>query len=94
MKAKKNKQAQVTWKKNSKADGYQIKYTTDKKFKKSVKTINLDRSKAKKILKKLKLKKKLYVKIRVYKRIKNPASGKKVTVYGAWSKVKSLKVKK
>lgn len=93
VKAKKNRQAAVTWKKNIKVDGFQIKYSTDKKFKKSVKTIIIDKSNAKKILKKLKPGKKLYVKIRAYKNIKNPASGKKTTVYGVWSKVKSIKVK-
>lgn len=93
VKAKKNRQAKVTWKKNNKADGYQICYSTSKKFKKSVKSINIDKSNAKKILKKLKSGKKLYVKIRTYKNIKNPASGKKTTVYGEWSKVKSIKAK-
>ena len=44
-------------------------------------------------MKKLKPGKKLYVKIRAYKRIKYPGSGKKITVYGEWSKVKSFKVK-
>ena len=85
--------AAVSWKKNRDADGYQIWYSTDKKFKQSVKSIKIDKSNAKELLKKLKPGKKLYVKIRAYKRIKYPGSGKKITVYGEWSKVKSFKVK-
>ena len=62
-------------------------------LKASVKSIKIDKSNAKELLKKLKPGKKLYVKIRAYKRIKYPGSGKKITVYGEWSKVKSFKVK-
>ena len=91
--AKNNRMAAVSWKKNRDADGYQIWYSTDKKFKQSVKSIKIDKSNAKELLKKLKPGKKLYVKITAYKRIKYPGSGKKITVYGEWSKVKSFKVK-
>ena len=69
------------------AAGYQIKYSTSKKFgKKVTKTINS--KKVKVTLKKLKAKKKYYIKARAYSRF----YGKKV--YGKWSKVRVVKVKK
>lgn len=64
------------------ADGYQIKYSTNKKFKKSAtKAKVLKASKKSLKIKKLQSGKKYYVRIRAYKII----NGKKV--YGKWSKV-------
>lgn len=81
-----NKKVKITLKKIKNAKGYQIKYSTSKKFgKKVTKTINS--KKVKVILKKLKAKKKYYIKARAYTTYK----GKKV--YGKWSKTKVVKVK-
>lgn len=69
----------------SDADGYQIRYSTNKKFKSGVK---LTKTKSnRKTIKKLKRRKKYYVQIRAYKKVQ----GK--TVYGKWSAKKSAKIK-
>lgn len=81
----------VTWKKQTKGGikGYEIQYSTDKKFKKKVtKTITIKKAKTTKTkIKKLKSKKKYYIRIRTFSK----KNGKKV--YSKWSKVKSAKVK-
>lgn len=75
----------VTWKKVSNSMGYQIQYATNKKFKKAKKkTVKYTFV----TLKKLKKKKTYFIRIRAYKM----ADGKKV--YGKWSSVKKVKVKK
>lgn len=80
------KQFKVKWKKVSIADGYKIQYSTDKKFKKGVKTVTVRGAKTtSRTIKKLKKNKKYYVRIRAYK-IKAP--------YPSWSKVKTVKTKK
>ena len=89
--ARSSKKAQLTvkWKKDSQATGYQVLLSTNKKFKKNKKTVNISKAKTvKKTVKKLKKGKKYYVKIRAYKTID------KKKVYGAWSSVRSVKVKK
>ena len=85
-----NKQLKVSWKKNKLVDGYQISYSTDKKFKKSVKKITISKLKTKTTIKKSG--KTLYVKIRAYKSIKNPITGKKVKIYSKWSKKIKIKL--
>jgi hypothetical protein len=80
----------LTWKKQTAKGikGYEIQYSTDKKFKKDVKTVTIKKAKTtSKTIKKLKSKKKYYVRIRTYKK-----SGKNM-VYSTWSKTKSVKVK-
>lgn len=77
----------VKWKKDSKADGYQIQYGTNRKFK-GAKTVKAKKSKTSVVLKKLKAKKRYYVRVRAYK------SSSKGKVYGAYSKVKSVLVKR
>lgn len=37
----------VQWKKDKKADGYQVQYSTDKKFKKNVKSVNVSKKNTK-----------------------------------------------
>ena len=75
----------VTWKKVPNSMGYQIQYATNKKFKKAKKkTVKYTFV----TLKKLKKKKTYFIRIRAYK----IADGKKV--YGKWSSVKKVKVKK
>ena len=82
------KSIKVTWKKVKGIKGYQIQYSTNKKFKKGNKTITIKSTKSTSAtIKKLKSKKKYYVRMRTYKVV----NGKKV--YSAWSKAKSVKVK-
>ena len=78
----------VTWAKVSGVKGYQIQYSTDKKFKKNNKSVTVTKQKTTKVtVKNLKSKKKYYVRVRTYKTV----NGKKV--YSSWSKVKSVKTK-
>lgn len=82
-KKKKNKLT-ITWKKVSKASGYQILIAKDKKFKKNKKIVTITKgSVTKKSLKYLKKMK--YVKIRAF----NQGNG--TTVYGAYSKIITVK---
>jgi hypothetical protein len=81
------KALEVSYAKVSGASRYQIQVATDKKFKKNKKTVTAKKSKTKVKISKLKKKKKYYVRVRAYKNV----SGKKV--YGAWSKVKTVKTK-
>ncbi|MGN1328072.1 MAG: fibronectin type III domain-containing protein [Eubacterium sp.] len=80
----------VDWSKVSGIKGYQIQYSTSKKFTKGkTKSITISKQNAvKKTVKKLNGGKKYYVRIRTYKTV----NGKKV--YSNWSKVKSVNVKK
>lgn len=83
------KKIKVTWKKNAKASGYQIKVATNKKFAKNVKTVNIKKaSTTNKTISKLKKAKVYYVKMRAY-----ITSGKK-KLYGKYGKVKKITVKK
>ena len=77
----------VQWKKDKKADGYQVQYSTDKKFKKNVKSVNVSKKSTKATVKKLKNGKTYRVRMHSYKKI----NGKKY--YSGWGKVKSVKVK-
>jgi hypothetical protein len=84
----KKSQIKVTWKKDSQATGYQLVYSTSSKFNSS-KTVNISKSSTvSKTISKLTAGKKYYVKVRSYKTI----NGKKV--YGSYSKVKTVTVKK
>ncbi len=75
----------ATWKKLTNVSGYQIQYAPNKKFKKAksktVKSTSVT-------IKKLKKKKTYFVRVRAYKLV----DGKKV--YGKWSAVKKVKIKK
>ena len=90
VKSKKSKQISVKWKKNTKVSGYQIQYSTSKKFtKKTTKTVTVKSHKTTSYtIKKLKAKKKYYVRIRGYKTYK----GKKY--YSSYSKAKSVTAKR
>lgn len=77
----------VQWKKDKKTDGYQVQYSTDKKFKKNVKSVNVSKKSTKATVKKLKKGKTYRVRVRSYKKI----NGKKY--YSGWGKVKSVKVR-
>ena len=96
VKLKKGKKSfTVTWKKVKGIKGYQVQYSTTKKFKKKVKgkkqvvkTVTIKKAKTvKKTVKKLKRNKKYFVRVRTYKVV----NGKKY--YSKWSKVKAVKTK-
>ena len=81
----------VKWKKQPKSiTGYQVQYSTDKKFKGKTTVIRTVKKKSvtKLTVSKLKAKKKYYVRVRTYKTVK----GKKY--YSRWSKSKVVKTKK
>ena len=85
VKNKKKKTATLSWKKVTNADGYELQYATSKKFRssKKKKTPNTKIS-----IKKLKKGKTYYFRVRAYKK-----QGKK-TIYGKWSNVKKIKIRK
>ena len=92
VKAQKKRKAKISWKVNKKASGYQIQYSTHKKFKKANKVITVKSGKKKKAaLKKLKIGKTYYVRIRPYVTVKD-ASGLNQAVYGKWSKAKRMRI--
>lgn len=84
----KKKKVTLTWKKVSGAKGYQIQYSLKKKFP-SKKTTKKTTTKRKLTIKKLKKKKTYYFRVRAYKK---KANGSKV--YGKWSKVAKVKIRK
>ena len=81
----KKKTVVVKYKKAANAKGYQVWYATSKKFKKAKKKFTKNTNYK---IKKLKKRKKYYIKVRAYN-----LNGK-TKVYGAFSKVKKVKVKK
>ncbi len=87
------KKLKVTWKKDKRATGYEIQYSTDSKFKDkkvtesiSVKNKNI----TSKTISKLKEARKYYVRVRSYKTVKVNAKSQKL--YGKWSDRKSAKI--
>ncbi len=80
----------VKWKKRKSASGYQVQYSTDKKFtKKKTVTKTIKKKSAVKLnIGKLKANKKYYVRVRVYQIVK----GKRYE--SSWSKSKMVKTKK
>lgn len=89
VKNQKGKKAQVKWKKNTKASGYQVQYSMKKNFKSGIKNITIKKNKTTStVLKKLKKKKTYYVRVRTYKKLGNK------TYYSKWSSVKKVKIKK
>ena len=74
------------WKKVSDATGYQLQYALNKKFTKAKKSKTTKKTSL--TLKKLKKKKTYFIRVRAYK-----LSDKK-KVYGKWSAVKKVKIKK
>ena len=87
------KKITIKWKKQKKnTDGYEIQYSTNKKFKKAVKTVTVKNNKKNtKTIKKLKRGKKYYVRIRTYKNVSS--NGQIIRVYSDWSKKKGVKVR-
>jgi hypothetical protein len=90
VKAIKGGKLSLKWKKNTKASGYEIQYSTDKKFKKGVRMIVVKKNgTTSKITSGLTKKKVHYIRIRAYKTEK--VNGKNKKLYGQWSVVKSRK---
>ena len=83
----KGKKMTVKWKKVKGANGYQVQYALNSKFTKSKKSVTTTTTNYSK--KGLKKKMVYYVRVRAY--VKN-SKGKKI--YGDWSKVKKIKIKK
>lgn len=84
---KAKKSLKLTWKRVKHVSGYQLQYSTSKKFKKAKKIIIKKAKTTSKTIKKLKAKKIYYVRMRTYIII----NGKKN--YSKWSKVKKQKTK-
>lgn len=84
VKTEAGKKLKISWKKNAKATGYELQYSTDKKFKKKKATKSLIIKKNKttsNTLKKLTKGKKYFVRIRAYKNA--VIDGKTQKLYGA-----------
>ena len=88
VKNKKKKKIVVKWRKKTNVAGYQIQYALNKKFTKKKKSKWVGKKKSSKTISKLKKGKKYYIRVRAYRK----KSGKKL--YGKWSKVKKVKIKK
>ena len=84
-----SKKLTVTWKKaKGTFTGYEIAYSTGKKFTaKKTKTVKVSAKKTSKTIKKLSKKKTYYVRIRTYLK----KDGK--VIRSSWSKVKKIKIK-
>ena len=82
---KKKNKVVVNWKKDKYAKGYQVQYSISRKF---VKAKKVEKKTCSVTLRKLIKKKTYYIRVRAY----NIYNGKKV--YGKWSKVKKVKIKK
>ena len=83
------------WKKQkTQTAGYELQYSTNKKFKrKQTKKAVIKKTKTTTYkAKKLKAKKKYYIRIRTYQNVK--VNGKTKKLYSSWSKAKSIKTKK
>ncbi len=81
------KKAALSWKKISKATGYQIQYSKKSSMKSSIKVKISKPSTTKRVIKKLTSKKTYYFRIRAYAKTDDG------TVYGAYSKKKKVKIK-
>lgn len=84
----KKKSVKLSWKKAKNADGYKVQCALNKKFTKKAKIAYVKASKTSKTIKKLKKKKTYYFRVAVYRNYK----GKKV--FGKWSNIKKIKIKK
>lgn len=85
---KSGKKLAIKWKKVSGISGYEVQYSTNKKFKSSVTKKTVASGKTSATYTKLKKGKTYYVRMRSYVKV----DGKKV--YSNWSKTKTVKIKK
>lgn len=92
VKSKSKKKINVTWKKVSKAKGYQVQVSAKKNFKKVIFNKNLKKTKLTIKNKKIKSKKTYYVRVRAYTTYKD-VNNKPVNVYSSWSKKTGKKIK-
>lgn len=82
------KQMTVSWKKTTKATGYQVTYAANSTFTNNKNSITVSKNTTtKQVIKKLKSGKTYYVKARAYKKVDG------VKLYGSYSGVKKIKVK-
>ena len=85
----KTKKADIQWKKNGSATGYEVQYSTNKTFKSGVKTKSItNASTIKYTAAGLTSQKTYYVRVRAYKTV-----GKK-KLYSSWSGIKTVKITK
>lgn len=94
LKALDGKRLKVSWKKDERAAGYEIQYSTDRKFnkKKNIKTKVVKNKLAKSItIRNLKAGKRYYVRVRAFKQAKVNDTSRKL--YGAWSSSKNVKAR-
>lgn len=95
----------LKWKVNKSCTGYQVQYTTDKKFKKSnkTKTVKCYTTKKVKVKGKTKKQKVYYSSVTLkklkkgktyYTRVRTYKTVKNKKIYSGWSKVKKVKIKK
>ena len=86
-KSTKRKTFTIIWKKTGGNSGWQVQYSTNKKFRSGVRTVNLKSRNTKLTVRKLRSRKNYYVRIRSYKKV-----GKQ-TWYSRWSSVKSVRIR-
>ena len=86
-KSTKRKTFTTTWKKTGGNSGWQVQYSTNKKFRSGVRTVNLKADNTKLTVRKLRSRKNYYVRIRSYKKV-----GKQ-TWYSDWSNVKRVRIR-
>ena len=86
-KSTKRKTFTTTWKKTGGNSGWQVQYSTNKKFRSGVRTVNLKSRNTRLAVRNLKNRKKYYVRVRSYKKV-----GRQ-TWYSGWSNVKCIKIK-
>lgn len=90
VKASSGSKMTVKWKGDAKADGYQVQYSTDRRFKKGVTTKRINGSKTvSRTFSKLKKGKTYYVRVCSYKNVKENGKAKKLC--GPWSSIKKSK---
>ena len=88
VKNKKKKKMIISWRWKANVSGFQIQYAQNKKFTKKKKNKSVGKWTDKTTISKLKKGKTYYVRIRAYKK----SSSRKI--YGKWSKIKKIKIKK
>lgn len=88
IKNKKKRKMIISWNWKVNMSGFQIQYAQNKKFTKKRKSKTVGKWTSRKTITKLKKGKTYYVRVRAYKK----SSGKKI--YGSWSKIKKVKIKK
>ena len=86
-KSTKKKTFITTWKKTGGNSGWQVQYSTNKKFRSGVRTVNLKSRNTKLTVRKLRSRKTYYIRVRGYKKVKGKI------MYAGWSNVKKVKVK-